>query len=262
MDRYKVLVTDFDKTLVNLKFEISPAVKKAIIKILHKGYIVSIATGRPYFGLIEKICRDLNLTDPQIVSGGAQIIDPKTGNSLWNKYFPKKSAEKIVKFFLDNKYDFSIESQHFVFSDIKEEKLRGYGEGVKFKKLEEVDLNKILKMVLLNPDLLGDINLIEDRLNNEYPDLHVIKSGFERIVLDITSQKATKHLAVLELSKILNIAPDLMIGVGDGYNDYPLLSICGYKVAMNNAPNELKEISDLILPDVNRDGLLTLLNKL
>ena len=53
-----------------------------------------------------------------------------------------------------------------------------------------------------------------------------------------------------------------MIGLGDGYNDIPLLSVCGFKVAMENAPEELKEIADVIVPIVEQDGFLTLTNLL
>lgn len=257
-----MLVTDFDKTLVNQKFEISTPVKQAIKRIIDKGYAVCIATGRPYRGLIEKTCRLLNLTAPQIVSGGAQIIDPTDGNSLWEEYFSKESVEKIIKFFLDCGWYFSVESQGFVFSNAEVNLLKGYGPGIKFKSLDKLNLNKVLKMVLLNPDITIDMNKVENQLNNNYPELHAIKSGYDRIVLDITSQKATKHLAVLEISKLLNIKPSLMVGVGDGYNDYPLLSVCGYKAAMSNAPDELKKIADVILPDVNHNGLVTLIDKL
>lgn len=262
MKKYKVLVTDFDKTLADTNFEISHKVKEAIKKILEKGYIVSIASGRPFKGLIEKACKDLNLTSPQIVSGGAQIIDPKDGTSLWVQYFPKKSAEKLIKYFIQNKYDFSVESQGAVFSNLSEDELKGYGPDIEFKELEKLDFSKVLKMVLLNVALKGDPEEMEDEFNKRYPELNFIRSGFNKVVLDITSEKATKHLAVLELSKLLNIDPHLMVGIGDGYNDYPLLTVCGFKVAMASAPSELKESADLIVPSVDEDGFLTLTNLL
>lgn len=262
MNKYRALITDFDKTLVNLNFEISPAVKEAIGKILKKGYVISIASGRPFKGLIEKACQELNLTSPQIVSGGSQIIDPISGVSLWEKHFSKKSAEKIIKYFQQKQYDFSVESQGFVFSSLPAEKLTGYGPDTQFKDLNELDFNKVLKMVFLNPIEFGDPQKIEDSLNKEYADLHFIRSGFNRVVLDVTSEKATKHLAVLELSRLLNVDPSEIVGVGDGYNDYPLLSVCGFKVAMENSPNELKQIADLVVPDVDHDGLVTLIDKL
>ena len=48
--------------------------------------------------------------------------------------------------------------------------------------------------------------------------------------------------------------------MGDGYNDIPLISVCGFKVAMANAPIELKEMADLIVPDVEHEGLVTLID--
>ncbi len=65
----------------------------------------------------------------------------------------------------------------------------------------------------------------------------------------------------MQLSKILNVSQSKIVGVGDGYNDYPLLIACGYKIAMDNAPNHLKKIADLIVPTVTGDGLVTALNK-
>ena len=47
-----------------------------------------------------------------------------------------------------------------------------------------------------------------------------------------------------------------MIGVGDGYNDFPLLMACGLKVAMGNAVPELKAIADYIAPTVADDGIV------
>lgn len=52
-----------------------------------------------------------------------------------------------------------------------------------------------------------------------------------------------------------------MIGVGDGYNDFPLLMSCGLKIAMGNAIEELKDIADYIAPSVDEDGLAKVIDK-
>lgn len=266
MDKYKALVVDFDGTLVGTDFSPSPKIKDAIKRLVDKGYHFSIATGRPYWGIVKKVCQELDLTSPQITSGGAEIVDPKTEKVLWIEYFSKEDAESIVKYFLNNNYNFGIESEGFVCTpnDPKISGYGGYGPGIPTKKLEDVDFGKIIKMVLFNVGSIGDPQKVEEDFSNKYQDLHFIRAGKEGtpLVLDITSSKATKHLAVLELSKILNLDPELTIGVGDGYNDYPLLSVCGYKVAMENAPKELKEIADLVVPTVANDGLVTLVDKL
>ena len=53
-----------------------------------------------------------------------------------------------------------------------------------------------------------------------------------------------------------------MVGMGDSYNDYPLFTACGYKIAMGNAPDELKEIADFIAPTVENNGTVVALEHL
>lgn len=251
---------DFDGTLVDENFHLSPKVKDAIVNLVKRGIVFSVATGRLYQGIVKEICESLNLSSPQIVNGGAQIIDPRTNKSFWSEFFPKDSAYKLAKYFSDKSYDFGVEGEDFIFKTKK--KITAYGPDINFIDIKDIDYSKVLKMVLFDIASIDDPWKLEEQLNNLYPDLHFVRSKKEGspYVLDITSAKATKHLAVLELSKILNIDPEDMVGVGDGYNDYPLLSACGYKVAMENAPEELKKIADLIVPDVKHDGLVTLID--
>lgn len=262
MNKYKALIVDFDGTLVDENFYLSPKVKNAVEKLVAQGTIFLVATGRPYPGIVKEICEDLKLLSPQIVNGGAQITDPKTEKSIWSEYFPETSVTKLIKYFIEKNYNFSVEGEDFIF--ISSKNITSYGLDINFIDFKKIDYSKVLKMVLFNVVLIDDPVKVEDQLNNLHQDLYFVRSGKKGspLVLDITSAKATKHLAVLRLSKILNIDSKDMIGVGDGYNDYPLLSACGYKVAMENAPTELKEIADLVIPDIAHDGLVTLISNL
>ena len=179
---------------------------------------------------------------------------------LWAEYISPETARAMVNFFLDNHYSFSVENKDYVCTP-GAITLQEYGSGISFKDLKQIDYETVSKTVLEISDD-NDSQETAEKLNRLYPDLHIVRSGVHRAVLDITSEKATKHLAVLELSKILKIDPSLMIGVGDSYNDYSLLSTCGFKVALENAPTQLKEIADFIVPDVKNDGLVVAINKL
>ena len=68
---------------------------------------------------------------------------------------------------------------------------------------------------------------------------------------DITNERANKHLAVLKVCEMLKLDPQSVIGIGDGPNDYNLLTACGYKVAIEGAPKELTEIADLVISREN-----------
>ena len=87
---------------------------------------------------------------------------------------------------------------------------------------------------------------------------------YESNYIDIftTHPNSTKQHAILKFSQILEIDPKDIMGIGDGYNDMPLLMACGLKVAVGNAINDLKEIADYIAPPVIDDGFAYAVRKL
>ena len=52
-----------------------------------------------------------------------------------------------------------------------------------------------------------------------------------------------------------------MVGVGDSYNDFPLLMACGLKAAMGNSVKEILDIADYVAPSVDDDGLANVIEK-
>lgn len=54
---YKAWICDFDGTVVGKGWSLSPIVKKAIENLIDKNIIFSLATGRPYQGIIQTACK-------------------------------------------------------------------------------------------------------------------------------------------------------------------------------------------------------------
>ncbi|MBI5619841.1 HAD hydrolase family protein, partial [Candidatus Gottesmanbacteria bacterium] len=79
--------------------------------------------------------------------------------------------------------------------------------------------------------------------------------------MEITHTDASKLHGIVEVARHLNIKTEEIIGVGDGYNDFPLLMASGLKIAMGNAVPELKEIADFVAPTVDEDGVATVIEK-
>ncbi len=59
----------------------------------------------------------------------------------------------------------------------------------------------------------------------------------------------------------LDISLEEVVGVGDGYNDIPLLTLAGMAIAMGNAPDGVKAIADYVTLDVDQNGLAAALEK-
>lgn len=92
--------------------------------------------------------------------------------------------------------------------------------------------------------------------------MHMVPSWVDgKYDVVINHAAGTKQHGILEVAKILGINTHEIIGVGDGYNDFPLLMACGLRIAMGNAVPELKEIADYIAPSVDEDGVADVIER-
>lgn len=261
MKNYKLIISDYDGTLAGRGEHMSQDLIHAIKKWEESGGHFSIATGKSYLRIKDSIDL-LGLTTPQITRGGAEIVDPKTGNVIFSKFMDKETVEDIIKFLLQNKYDIIVDTEDKYYST------NNYQSGNVYEShltLDEFEMRPIPKIVIWigDRDIKEAEAFLEDVLVKRYPQLSIAKSYSPLGKMwDVTSLEATKHLATLELMKLLNVIPQETVGVGDGYNDFPLLEACGFKVAMGNAPEELKAIADLVVPSYTEDGVVVLIEKL
>jgi HAD superfamily hydrolase (TIGR01484 family) len=243
--KYKALILDLDDTTVlhgrgNMP---SPRVADAIAKAKEKIH-VCVATSRT---LIEthEILDHLSLSGPCVVTGGAQVYDPVGKKVLHEVVVPHDLVERI----------FSIAQAHTL--------LAVYYDGnsdVPYKKGDHP--SKVLSVYLpqVEPDRV-DAMVQEFSIDSR---IHVQKlSAWDKkfMSLDITGSMASKLHGILEVARILDIKTEEIIGVGDGYNDFPLLMACGLKIAMGNAVPELKAIADFVAPTVEEDGVATVIEK-
>jgi len=248
MPKYKAIISDVDGTLTPLVPNALPSQKvtNTIKEAMDKGLIFGLATGRP-FHLIEYLTEHLNLTSPAITDNGAVITDTKDNSVLWEAILPNIEAQDILD--ITNEYGFTRISTDLSNSD---------------NPITIPNNQKVRKISI--HDLLPNVadELIE-KINTRYKDLAVVKAasykGESHLDIYISNAKATKQHAVLKYAQLLGISTHEIIGVGDGYNDFPLMMACGLKVAMGNAVDELKEIADYVAPNVHQDGLADVIER-
>lgn len=249
MKKYKALISDIDGTLGPVALRPLPTdkVRDAIQKVIKSGFIFTLATGKP-FSLVEYLIPYLGLTAPIIVDNGAAIYDPSTKRQIVEYTIENREAKEILicvrKF--SKEYRVSCNNENY-------------------KNSVELSNNmKVRKFVILDLSLSQADMLIEE-IEKSFKNLHVVKTssdlGKKYYSVYISAAEATKQHAVLQFCHLMNIEPSEIIGIGDHYNDFPLLMVCGFKVAMGNAVQELKDIADYIAPSVEKDGLAHVLEK-
>ena len=243
--QYKALMLDLDGTTVHNHPASMPSkrVIEAVLKA-HKKLSVCLVTGRPLWRT-EPIMDILQITSPTVLLGGSQIVAGENRDYVYERPLQKEDVAQILPI---------LKPYHeYLLIDEKKESIdysSSYKPGVIFNMLvghlTSQEADNLLKA-------LSSIETIEA--------VKVVSWTEGEIALNISHALATKQHGVFEVAKILGIETHEIIGVGDGYNDFPLLMACGLKVAIGNAVDELKEIADYISPSVDEDGVADVIEK-
>ncbi len=247
--KYRALFLDVDDTLVihgfyNLP---SPRVTRAIAECKKRGVVVCLATSRPY-DAASKIISHLDMNGLCVLSGGMQLYDPVLKRMVRQILIPKRTIPQLLSYVQKNSLKIGL------FDGKRNIDLP--------KRVVPEGLNHIIGFYLPEIPLSGVNKVVKDLESIPRVAIHQMYSWDKQYGwIDVTNSEATKLHGILEVSKRLGIETHEMIGVGDGYNDFPLLMACGLKIAMGNAVPELKAIADFIAPSVEEDGVATVIEK-
>jgi Cof subfamily protein (haloacid dehalogenase superfamily) len=249
--KYKALMLDIDGTIIPYDYAALPsdtvanAIKKASEKIA-----VNFVTGKSH-NAIQPILKKIGLqTGYAVVNGGAHVIDISSGNVIYEQSIEEKDARKIISilhednvtFYIKQAATFNYDAGPFKKNSVLSKAFMFYTpEMFSTKEIEKI--SKKLSVVS---------NIALHKTHHKVPHMYA---------LNITHAKATKLHGIAVILKTLNIDRKETVGVGDSYNDFPLLMACGLKVAMGNAVEDLKAIADYIAPTVAEDGVADVINK-
>lgn len=261
MSKYKLIISDYDGTLAGKDHIISKKTISAIKKWLEKGKKFTIASGRQYL-MLKKQIDILKIDTPVITRGGSEIVDPKTGDIIYSRNINIITLQEFMQLVEKRGFIISIEKGNKIYSNYYRKP--EFEDVIEFVNLDKFTISEIPKMVIFAlKDIDEKAKFVEEDLIKKFPELHIVEIfPGEGRAWDITSTEATKHMMVLELIKILGLKREEVVGVGNGYNDFPLLEACGFKVAMGDAVEELKEIADLVVPNYQENGVAVLIKKL
>ncbi len=241
MSAYKLLLLDLDGTTVASNRDALPSERVIrAVKEAQKKLQVSIVTGRPK-NFAQIVLDTLDIKGPSVFNGGAEVIDISSGELLHQQLLPIDTMREIVKIAIafgvkiyDDKrqYDLAISDP----GQIKEE---------------------TAKLFIGHIPTKDAIHLVEELGAVDGATAHITTSWGEGDVVDIhiVHEHATKRYGAEKLMNILGIKKEETIAIGDGYNDLPMLEVAGFKVAMGNAPKEIKAVADYVAPTLENNGV-------
>ncbi len=245
--KYKALFLDLDGTTVPNTLDGMPSerVRDAIHKAKHHVF-VCIATSRP-LRYAKPILDHLDIRGLCSVNDATQIYDPMKKKITQAIYLKTQDVQSVISIFLKH-------NPTLIISD-------GVNE-YEYKKTHK--LSKRICILGVENVTPAMANILQEDLT-KIPSIavHKVFSWQKKGLfwIGVTNATATKLHGIVTIAAMLSLKTEEMIGVGDGYNDYPLLSACGLKIAMGNAVPELKAIADFIAPSVDEDGVATVIEK-
>ena len=233
----RAFIVDLDGTLIDSSERISARVHHAVTQTAEKLY-VAIATGREPSDAI-RFARQRGLDAPQISDGGATIIDPSTGRSLWRDPLDPADAESIVR-------HLHAMQAHFIVT-------HPGGSAPKFDDVPHWNLTRVSALDLeehVSEELVADFDQ-----QGGMQAVKVFLPYNNLWAVDFTRKGVDKARATLRLASMLGLEAKQLAGAGDSCNDLPLLQVCGLGIAMGDAPPELKAMADFVAPTAQEDGL-------
>lgn len=251
--RIRAIVSDIDGTLLDTPKQTLPSERMlAAIRALKDLGIEFYLVSSRSFPNAQPLMKVLPSQNPAVLYGGAEIVQPDGTVLVQHSIAPSKVAE-IIK--ITSKLDFSVLTDG---SNGRKQ----YESGVTLDKIENSEGLKRIVVLLIPPKSVDMVVKQFDGMDDI--SCHVVPSGEVSGLFHVhlTDNQADKGKAVHELAKMIGVDPSELLAAGDGRNDVSLFEAVGYKVAMGNAADELKQIADRVIGDVADDGLAQYLEEL
>ena len=267
----RMIGLDLDGTLLTADKRLSEENKKALYSASERGVVIVPVTGRPYSGIPAPVT-DLPFIRYAITSNGAVTTDRSGGGVIRERCMTAEKAAEVLR---------QARGSHI----IREYFTGGYGHHdplgrqllrerfgttpvmgyLRQSRIPEEDLMKSLEK---QPGGIENLSIMCRSAAQKLEVLGRIRhiEGIRIIFpwptdLEITSDRADKGEALLDLCSRLGIAREETMAIGDGNNDLGLMRAAGFSVAMGNSDEDVKEAADYVTDDNEHDGVAAAIRK-
>ena len=265
----KLIAIDMDGTLLNSKKELLEETKQ-YFKDFHKketDTLLVLCTGRPESG-IRPYLKDLGYLEENhyiISQNGANIYESRTGKRVMDAFLDSAAIQKWIELGkkhgisvmgagVDYYYCFDQEPTEWMEFDVK--LVSGKLKRIPTKESLNTDFYKIL--------LMGDeeqLNEFETFIPEEWRDeFYVVRS--QKYLVEVLTKGVNKAFGLEQLAKELNIQPSEIAAIGDAANDIEMLEYAGLAIAMGNASEEVKAVSDIVTDTNENNGVIKAIDQL
>ena len=238
-----------------------PRTRAAIARARAAGVHVIVVTGR-MFRSVRPYLDEAGLDEPVVCYQGAVVADPRSGTFLRHVPIPRADALEAIDAVVEAGFHVNCYVDDSLYVAEVTPEARSYS-GFQGLDLHEVgDLHTWLhddptKLVAVgDPDAL---DALEDVLKPRFAGKLFVSKSLPHF-LEFAHPDMNKGSGLQFVADLLGFTAEQTVACGDGENDRELLDWAGFGVAVANAHEDILARADLVVPDVEEEGVATLLD--
>ena len=247
----KILFFDVDSTLYSHKSNSIPNSAVEAIKIAkNNGHIIVLATGRSKLLTSTLGIFDVIDFDYFVTINGTLVLD-KEDNVIFSLPCQKSAIEKVMN--IVDKHELNLcfinKDDFYLYRDEDERSHLGY---------DPLHIDVPNKKEYHNEDIYQMNIFCEDSYVQEFIDATgdvLSYSKLDNYGYDVYAKDQTKATGIIHLINYLGIDIKNTIAFGDGHNDSEMIELCNIGVAMGNAIDKVKKVSNYVTDDIDNDGI-------
>ncbi|MFD0681300.1 MULTISPECIES: Cof-type HAD-IIB family hydrolase [unclassified Paenibacillus] len=260
--RYRMVVTDIDGTLVDLQQKISERNKEMINAFQQQGGIVTLATGRveeaayPY-------AMELDIRHPVILYNGGKIVDFDTEQCHFEAILRQDVIDRCLRLIENYPHDMIFYADRKIWvkeitQPIEEYMKKDRVQCLSWESPEFLKQSEVNKILVIKED--GDFCQLMEILEPVVGVLcELVRS--EPTYLEVLPRSVSKGQALEMLANRLGIDMQEVIAIGDNLNDLEMIRTAGLGVAVGNAHPELKAHAQYVAKSHLEDAVAEVIQK-
>lgn len=257
MKNKKMIVVDLDGTLLNINSGCSKKTKEYLKKLKDIGYIIVIATGRVLRDAIS-VTDGASFANYVISNGGGLIYNMDNKKIVCKNVISKCEIRRVFESYNED-IDYITMCDLYYYNRFgdNDSKMDLFYD----KKINDIDKfvnndNDVFHIIVRfkNSELVHKYYKLFD---SDKIDVLVMQDSFaDKKWVEIFSEGVSKYNAIKIVSEMENISNEDIIAFGDGRNDIDMIKNTGIGVAMGNALDDVKNVSDYVTISHNDDGVI------
>lgn len=264
----RLIVSDFDGTLISSSQTISDEVREAIDMYVSCGGIFAVCTGRMLCSILPRV-RELGLKGLVVAYQGTVIADIESGKIIKKNAIDYKEVAEICAYLSTLNQAVNTYSEEVLYTDLPED-----DEYIKrYEKITGVDAVSVdipmIDFVLNNSLNCQKVTCLvapdkRDRLyknlKDKFGDRFDVTCSAE-VLVEVSPLGDNKGEALSYIAKYYGIPMASTVAIGDNLNDISMIKMAEIGVAVGNADPELKKVADEVTVSNNEGAVAKIIKK-